>query len=126
MGRGGGRERGEDGFMSTLRHLVQVLLPLHDNAGTPYDDALYEEVAVELTHRFGGMTAYTRAPAQGRWKTDDSTVSADKLVVSDDVVVVEVIVDELDEAWWRAFRERQQKAFQQRAMIVRAHVIQLF
>ena len=34
-------------------HLVQLLLPRYD-----------ETVARELTERFGGMTAYARAPAK--------------------------------------------------------------
>jgi hypothetical protein len=47
-------------------HLVQILLPLNDNDGRALAKDLFETVARELTERFGGVTAYTRAPADGR------------------------------------------------------------
>jgi hypothetical protein len=46
-------------------YLIQILLPLYDNAGAPLPRELYDDVREELTRRFGGLTAFTRAPAEG-------------------------------------------------------------
>jgi hypothetical protein len=63
-------------------YLIQVLLPLYDNAGRPLAPALHQAVGTELTERFGGLTAYTRAPAQGLWKEDDARTHRDDIVIS--------------------------------------------
>ncbi len=49
-------------------HLVQILLPLADNRGRPFPAAMLGDVRRELTERFGGLTAFTRAPAEGFWE----------------------------------------------------------
>jgi hypothetical protein len=46
-------------------YLIHILLPLKDNQGRPHGRELFRGVAGELTERFGGLTAYTRAPAEG-------------------------------------------------------------
>jgi hypothetical protein len=97
-----------------MMHLVQILLPLYDNRGDAFNPELYAAVRVELTERFGGVTAYARAPARGMWKDDDGSVARD------DVVVYEVMVDQLDEAWWAAQRERLRTRFDQDELIVRS------
>jgi hypothetical protein len=88
-------------------HLVQLLLPRYDEA-----------VARELTERFGGMTAYARAPAKGEWKP------APGRTVRDDIVVYEVMVDTLDRAWWRGYRCELERRFDQEELVVRAHVVE--
>jgi hypothetical protein len=45
-------------------HLVQLLLPLCDNSGNAFAETVYTSIRRELTERFGGVTAFTRAPAQ--------------------------------------------------------------
>jgi hypothetical protein len=95
-------------------HLVQILLPLRDNDGEPFDADLFASVRRELTERFGGVTAYTRAPAKGLWKEDGGHVSRD------DVVVYEVMVETLDAAWWAEYREKLRTRFAQDEMVVRA------
>jgi hypothetical protein len=52
----------------TAMYLIQVLLPLKDNDGRPYEPEMFRGVADELTERFGGLTAHTQAPAEGLWK----------------------------------------------------------
>jgi hypothetical protein len=99
-------------------HLVQILLPTRDNAGEAFPSASFEEVSRELTERFGGMTAYNRAPAEGRWKQDTGTEL-------DDIVVVEVMDENLDRAWWSAYRKELEKRFRQDVVIVRAQDIDL-
>jgi hypothetical protein len=72
----------------------------------------------ELAHRFGGVTAYMRSPATGLWKTGAGDVDRDE------VVTVEVMVDDLNEAWWREYALRLAQAFRQQEVVVRAIVIQ--
>lgn len=100
-------------------HLVQLLLPLYDQEGHRFPPAKYEAVRVELTDRFGGVTAYLRAPAEGLWQEPDGDVQRD------DVVIHEVMVEELDRSWWGAYRERLRVSFAQEALVVRASAIEL-
>ncbi len=99
--------------------LVQILLPLADNDGHAFGKDLYETVAHELTLRFGGVTAYTRAPADGRWRDELSATS------SDEVVVFEVMLATLDEGWWGKYRAHLEALFRQKQIIVRAQSIRL-
>ncbi len=39
-------------------HLVQILLPTHENSQEPFSRQ-------DLTEKFGDITVYTRAPAEG-------------------------------------------------------------
>lgn len=104
--------------MNGQLHLVQLLLPTSDNAGEAFPPAAFEQVSRELTERFGGVTAYNRAPAEGRWKQEADTEH-------DEIVVVEVMDKNLDRAWWSAYREELQKRFRQDVVIVRAQAIDL-
>jgi hypothetical protein len=60
-------------------YLIQILLPLHDAKGRGFPKAKYEQVATELTEKFGGVTAFTRTPAEGRWKPGGGPASEDGL-----------------------------------------------
>ena len=99
-------------------HLIQVLLPLYDNDGQPLTKDLFRAVAAELTERFGGLTAYTRAPAEGRWKEDEGTTARD------DIVVYEVMADRLDRDWWGQYRAGLERRFRQDQVIVRATAVE--
>jgi hypothetical protein len=98
--------------------LVQVLLPLTDNQRHPFPRAFYDQVASELTQRFGGVTAYTRSPAEGRWLHQGDTTA-------DEVIVIEVMVEALDEAWWSSYRAGLESVFRQKRIIVRAQPVKL-
>jgi len=99
-------------------HLVQILLPLFDNAGNPFPATKYSEVTRVLTERFGGVTAYTRAPAEGRWQDDGGRAR------HDEIVVLDTMVETLDRVWWSAYREQLEKAFRQDKIILRAMPIE--
>ncbi len=60
-------------------HLVQLLLPVFDNDGLHQPLALFRTVSDELTERFGGLTAFTRAPAEGRWQGESSGTTHDEI-----------------------------------------------
>lgn len=94
-------------------HLVQLLLPLYDNTGQPFPSSVYGALRSELTERFGGLTAYSRAPAEGVW--DDNGERR-----RDDIVVYEVMVEELERGWWAGLRQRLERAFAQEELVIRA------
>lgn len=100
-------------------HLVQLLLPLvaHDGAKLPQE--LFGTVRTELVNRFGGMTAYSRAPAKGLWVDEADEVD------HDDIVVYEVMVEALDREWWSAYREQLRLRFRQQELVVRAQPVEL-
>ena len=95
-------------------YLVQILLPVYDNDGQAFEAREYLELRGELADRFGGITAYMRAPARGVWKDDAGGTS------HDDVVIFEVMTDTLDRAWWTRFRQALERRFRQESVIVRA------
>jgi hypothetical protein len=95
-------------------YLVQLLLPLRDNAGEPFAPAEFARVRRELAERFGGVTFYARSPAVGIWKDDDGGVDRDEIVVA------EVMAEEEDRAWWRAYRGELERRFRQEEMVVRS------
>jgi hypothetical protein len=99
-------------------HLIQILLPVRDNDGKPFGPHPFEELAWTLSKKFGGITAYNRAPAEGRWETSGNTQH-------DDVLVVEVMVSALDKPWWTDFRRQLEATFRQTQVIVRSHQIEL-
>jgi len=99
-------------------HLVQLLLPIYDNEGTPLPRASFAQTRGELIERFGGLTAYTRAPASGVWEAEGERVR-------DDLVVYEVMVETLDPEWWVDFRRTLEDRFGQERLVVRAHEARL-
>jgi hypothetical protein len=98
--------------------LVQLLLPLYDNAGRRLPHELFAQLRNELTERYGGVTAFFRSPAQGTWKEESGAVDVDE------IVMCEVMVQVLDRVWWAAYRKALEERFAQRELIVRAVELQ--
>jgi hypothetical protein len=98
--------------------LVQLLIPLTDNEGAPFPASVFATLRDELSSAFGGLTAYTRSPAVGLWRTDD-----DAAPQRDDIIVYEVLVDDLDRAWWAAYRQELERRFAQDELMIRAHSV---
>jgi hypothetical protein len=93
--------------------LVEILLPLYDNEGRPFGAEEYDRVSEGLAARFGGVTAFRRAPGEGVWR-EGGEESRDR------VVVFEVMAGGLDRAWWREYREGLERRFRQEKIVVRA------
>jgi hypothetical protein len=96
-----------------MPHLVQILLPVYDNVGQRFSTDYYNQVRARLADMFGGLTAYTRAPAEGLWDSGST-------VKRDDIVVVEVMVDSLDRRWWKDYRRELEELFRQDEIVLRA------
>lgn len=95
-------------------HLVQIFLPLADNDGTPISRGDFSRVREELTEEFGGLTVYSRAPAEGMWEDDGAGRARD------DVIVFEVMAEMLDETWWSTYRASLEERFRQDEVLIRA------
>ena len=95
-------------------HVVEIFLPLRDNDGRRFPPALYADVREEMVERFGGLTAFTRSPAEGLWEAGEGERSRDE------IVIFEVMADEIDRGWWGTFRESLERRFRQDEIVVRA------
>lgn len=94
-------------------YLVQLLLPTHNNKSELFSESLFVGVRETLTNRFGGLTEYGRAPANGLWDKGEA-------VVQDNIVVFEIMVEELDRKWWTEFKGTLEKEMEQEKIVVRA------
>lgn len=98
-------------------HLVTILLPLNRQNGSLQPRALFSELRGELVRRFGGATFFSRAPAEGLWEEQDGAVARDS------IVLVEVLVEQLDRAYWSALRKRLEHDLAQDEILIRAAAI---
>jgi hypothetical protein len=87
-------------------HLIEILLPLNDNSGRPFAPEKYAAVRQHLTERFGGLTAFTRSPAQG-------TKTGGGKMVHHEIVVFEVLTETLNAGWWKNYRLQLERDFRQ-------------
>jgi hypothetical protein len=79
--------------------LIQILIPLQRGDGSPVTKSEFDALAAELTDKFGGVTSYLHAPADGWWEGNERREQ-------DHVVIVEVMADDIQEAYWKKLRER--------------------
>jgi hypothetical protein len=98
---------------------IQILLPLFDKEGKAFAQALYAQIRDVMTEKFGGITAYTRAPAKGFWKEDESKT------VKDDIIILEIMAEVLDSKWWAVYRQKLEQTFQQDAIVIRSWQIEM-
>lgn len=94
-------------------HLIELFLPCDRGDGSPVPESEIQQIVAELADRFGGATAFTRSPATGLWKAEGA-VEVDK------IIIVEVMVEDLDMPWWRAYREQLETELQQEQVLIRA------
>jgi hypothetical protein len=94
-------------------YLIEIFLPLADNSGSRFAPACFDEVRKTLTEKFGGLTAFTRAPAEG-------TETRGGHQRSDELIVFEVMTEPLDEAWWTDYRKVLDADFRQDRILIRA------
>jgi len=100
-------------------HLIEILLPLADNEGKPFAADLHRQVRDELVEHFGGVTAFTRNPAEGLWKEGGGDPARD------DIIIFEVMADWLDRGWWRGYRSELERRFRQDEIVIRAREVEL-
>jgi hypothetical protein len=98
--------------------LIQILLPAPGTAAlVPAED--YALTRAELLRTFSGVTAYLRSPGQGNWIAPSGRAD------QDDIVMVEVVTDTFDRAWWQRYADVLTRRFRQDTIHVRAIRIEL-
>lgn len=97
--------------------VVELFLPLETSAGKPVSPVTFERIKSELTDRFGGVTAFLRAPADGAWKPAEGSV------VHDQVVIFEVMVSDVDTAWWHRYRKSLEFELEQERILARLYQV---
>ena len=95
-------------------HLVQILLPVYDDNGEEILRSAYPDIRDELVASFGGLTAFIEAPAEGLW------TGGGKQTGRDDIVMLEVMVANLERAWWASYRKRLEERLRQESIVIRA------
>jgi hypothetical protein len=103
-----------------IAEIVQLLLPTVDGEGVKVPLSKMRSLARELSDRFGGVTSFLRAPAEGLWQPHENA-PAEK----DDIVIFDVMAEDLDEAFWRSLRVRLKADLGQSEIIVRAQPVDL-
>jgi hypothetical protein len=98
--------------------LIEILLPLNDNAGNPQPKEAFVDLRRLLIERFGGLTAFSRSPADGLWAESEQHVHHDA------IVVFEVMADYLDRTWWSALRKRLEDQLGQEKIVIRASTVE--
>jgi hypothetical protein len=101
-----------------MLQLIEILLPLRDNEGRRFESALFGRVREELVEHFGGLTAFTRTPAEGLWEVGEGERSRDE------IVIFEVMADWLDRSWWRTYRAELEKRFRQDEIVIRTREVE--
>lgn len=99
-------------------YVVEIFLPLAADGGPPFPSDAYAALREQMTQTFGGVTAFTRAPAKGLWKDEQNRVQRD------DVVIFEVMTPSIDREWWTGLRKRLEQTFKQKEVLIRAHAVE--
>lgn len=95
-------------------YLIQILIPIFDNAGNRFGREAFDALRAELLERFGGLTAFVQSPALGLWNDTERGTTA-----RDDMILVEVMAATLDRIWWTDYRARLERCFRQDEIVVR-------
>ncbi|MGI9165140.1 MAG: hypothetical protein ACR2G5_01905 [Pyrinomonadaceae bacterium] len=99
-------------------HLIEILLPLYDNNKKAFKSSAFDEIRNELTEIFGGVTAFLRSPAEGRWQESDGEVSRDE------IVIFEVMSERLEPQMVAQYRLKLEHKFQQEQLIIRVSEVE--
>jgi hypothetical protein len=91
--------------------LARLYLPLRDNQGEAFPPLMFRAVEEELSRRFGGVTAHLESPANGLWRENGK-------MHADEVVIFEILLDEADRTWWTTYRERLERDFRQKRILL--------
>ena len=97
--------------------VVELFLPLEKPDGSAVPASVFDRVKNELTDRFGGVTSYLQSPAEGAWKPPAEAV------IHDRVAIFEVMVSDVDTAWWRQYRHALEQELDQHQILARLYQV---
>lgn len=106
------------GDCRTRLYSIDILLPQSDGTGRRFPQVACDRIREVLTERFGGVTAFLRAPALGEWRNHSGAVERDE------IVIFEVMAETLDREWWASYRHELELAFRQQEIVVRAVLVE--
>lgn len=92
--------------------VVEILLPLTYASGEAIPEAIFDLLKQELAEKFGGVTAYSRSPAEGLWRDEGH-------IEQDAIVIFEVMTEQVDKDWWSDLRTRLEALFRQEEIVIR-------
>ena len=98
--------------------LIQLLLPISGQTSAE-NQAKFSETRRELATSFNGLTAYLRSPAKGWWSGPDGRTD------EDEVIMIEVVTDTFDRAWWQTYTARLAERFGQASIHLRAIAVDM-
>jgi|SRR5436190_24071365 hypothetical protein len=98
-------------------YIIQILLPLPCSGNMASTEGMLAALHRTLVERFGGLTAYSRAPAKGKWLAHGKEER-------DDIVILEVMADEIDREWWKHLRKKLEAELHQQEIVIRSQVIE--
>jgi hypothetical protein len=112
--------------MPVTKKLFYFYLPLADNEGRPFSPRMFTEVADELNARFGGTTRARPARTAaflGEWS--EPTTGE---VYRDEVIFYLVLADAVPETeeFFVAFHQTLKERFQQKAIFLIAHLVEVY
>ena len=92
--------------------LVQLFVPLYDQAGKAFPENYYTKLTARLKEKFGGVTIYSRSPATGLWKQEGAKTVQDKLLI------YEILSSTIDNSYWQELKVQLEKQFNQDELLV--------
>ncbi|MBC7913706.1 MAG: hypothetical protein H7Y07_06245 [Pyrinomonadaceae bacterium] len=98
---------------------IQIFLPLYNENGEAFSKHYYSSLKEDLTDKFGGITIYTRSPAIGFWKENETKI------VKDEIIIYEIMAESVDKDWWQRCRNGLEKLFRQDQIIIRTWKMEL-
>ncbi len=98
--------------------LVEIFIPRSVLEAEPNRKQV-EQLKVEFTNKFGGVTSYLRASADGLW------VNGEGKIERDEIGVLEVMVEKIDKDWWRQLRKRLEMDMKQEQILIRSRAVEL-
>jgi inorganic pyrophosphatase len=93
--------------------LIQIFIPTADQEGSSFPPQHFDDLKKELTDQFGGVTIYARSPAKGIWKPDSGSEETDNMVI------YEILVQEMNTTYWAELKSRLEDTFQQKEIMMR-------
>jgi hypothetical protein len=100
-------------------YVVELFLPLSSNEGDPFGREMFDRVRGELLDAFGGVTLFSRSPAEGMWAEGQAGgLSRDRMIT------VEVMAEKVDLSWWATYRGELETRFAQDEILIRSYQVQ--
>jgi hypothetical protein len=99
-------------------HIIELFVPTASNEGRPFTRDLFDRVQGELLEKFGGVTLFSRSPAEGLWAEGER-----EGLSRDQMITVEVMSEKVDPRWWAAYRGELEARFLQEEILIRCYQI---